>query len=232
VGLQEKLEKPVISNAMSLESWSTKIQDRYFANRSTLEFCNQLEEIERSKESLIRWLLDSIDRNPFYAIRHYLGFYAISLTRGEKDLCGIRVNFYAGEIPGYRAEIHNHSYGFASKILHGVLLQKTFSESLDGTVYERFKFNGKSTIAIGTSRLEKNLGIYMNAGSSYEISHNQIHSTEPVGRDACSLMIRTPYLNTESDKYLHSHPGPYAVEVITGNDYRVLMERIASLVRG
>jgi len=71
-----------MSPKIAFTDWSEQINTEFLKGESPAFFEDKLQEAHLKKMEVSEWLLDSIQRHPFYAIRHYLGFYAISLTSG------------------------------------------------------------------------------------------------------------------------------------------------------
>lgn len=118
---------------------------------------------------------------------HWFGLGFIQLKLSETE----RLHFYP-ELPGYKSfvgseEIHDHRYSFTSRVLKGSAINTTYDYTVapnDGLM-DMSAVSCDPTNPVDIEPIRVNVHqtgkMYLNAGSSYEISKGEFHIFEGIG---------------------------------------------------
>lgn len=113
---------------------------------------------------------------------HYFGLGFIQVKTGEHE----RYHFYTPFLPQIKEGVHNHRYGFESRILSGSLKNYIYNPEA-GDTHVKYKVSCDPNNPITAIHQNCHLGSplvvnHYNRGSTYSMSHNTFHRVaSPIG---------------------------------------------------
>ncbi|MBC8749308.1 MULTISPECIES: hypothetical protein [Paraburkholderia] len=139
---------------------------------------------------------EGISKSFLYGAQHQLGFFKFVVFESAGAFNRrVRFNFWSnGEAE--HLDVHDHAYGFASKIIAGTLEQHKFTEKASGDRYRRFAFHSTDHSCDPMESDVKNVHIsristsLFHSENVYYLSATELHSVRALGGPVVTVQLQ------------------------------------------